>query len=79
VAPDYVDNGKAFVIRVRAEREQFVLAAESAESMLEWVEGLNQGIDISAPLEVRQMPGYWSLRRLSQQSSDGDGCDGEAR
>ena len=62
VAPDYED--RAWIIRVRFEegKQQFLLALGTRETMAEWVEMLNLGIDIAEPLEGREMPEYCARR-----------------
>lgn len=61
IAADY--EKRAFVIRIRAEGEQFLLALGTLSSMLEWVDRLNTAIDISMPLESRRMPRNRTLPR----------------
>lgn len=59
VAADY--KIRPFVIRVRAEAEQFLLAADTLAMMLEWTDKLNAAIAISLPLESRMEPKYRTL------------------
>lgn len=46
---------RKFVFRVRAEAEQFLLLTDTLPSMLEWIEVLNAAINISLPIESREM------------------------
>ncbi|KEQ57476.1 uncharacterized protein M437DRAFT_32670, partial [Aureobasidium melanogenum CBS 110374] len=55
IANDY--KKRNFVIRVRAEAEQFLLEVESLSVLLNVIHVLETAIDISLPLENRKMPG----------------------
>ncbi|EGO03756.1 hypothetical protein SERLA73DRAFT_175379 [Serpula lacrymans var. lacrymans S7.3] len=44
------------VIRVRMEGEQFLLQAHDVPAVVEWIEGLHAGVNISLDLDERVMP-----------------------
>ncbi|GAB7351717.1 hypothetical protein MBLNU459_g2305t1 [Dothideomycetes sp. NU459] len=67
IATDY--GKQPFVIRVRAEAEQFLLSASTLSTMLEWVDKLSAAIDISLPLELRRMPKYRTLPPRSRAAA----------
>lgn len=67
IAADYAK--RKFVFRVRAEAEQFLLAADTLSNMLEWIEVLNTAINISLPLDMRRMPNQKTLPRPSIQGT----------
>lgn len=54
IASDY--KKRRFVIRVRAEAEQFLLEVESLSVLLNVIRVLETAIDLSLPLESRKMP-----------------------
>lgn len=54
IASDY--KKRKFVIRVRAEAEQFLLEVESLPVLLNFINDLETAIDLSLPLESRKMP-----------------------
>lgn len=56
VATDY--HRRSFVLRVRAEGRQFLLAASSLQAMLQWTEKLTEATVISLPLEDRKEPAF---------------------
>lgn len=57
VAADY--HRRSFVLRVRADGRQFLLAVSSCAAMLQWIEKLNEAAAISLPLETRKEPGFY--------------------
>lgn len=65
--PHLFEPVREHVIRLRLETEQFLLCANTAESMLSWLELLCAAIDISAPIEDRSEPRYRSLPRRSRR------------
>ena len=52
-----------FVIRLRAQTEQFLLSCRTLESFLEWIEALSAAVDLAPPLEERSLPRYHTLPR----------------
>ncbi|RPB27695.1 PH domain-like protein [Terfezia boudieri ATCC MYA-4762] len=56
IATDY--KKRHFVIRVRAETEQFLLASKSVDECIAWLEALSAAVDLSPALEERTLPRY---------------------
>ena len=54
LAPDYFR--RSWVIRVRAEGHQFLLACQTQASMLRWYAAMREAIAISLPLDSRKEP-----------------------
>jgi hypothetical protein len=52
-----------FVIRVRAESEQFLLSCETIDTFLFWLESLGAAIDLAPPLDERSLPRYQTIPR----------------
>lgn len=52
-----------FVIRVRAETEQFLLSSKSVDECIAWLEALSAAIDLSPALEERTLPRYQTTPR----------------
>ncbi|KAF2797046.1 hypothetical protein K505DRAFT_236415 [Melanomma pulvis-pyrius CBS 109.77] len=71
--PHLFETVREHVLRLRVETEQFLLCASSQEQMLDWVEKLCAGVDISPPLEDRSEPRYRSLPRRSRRQRVLDG------
>jgi len=61
IASDYVK--KKFVLRVRAEGEQFLMQCSSEDERDAWVESIQAGSSIALALEDRNMPRYITLPR----------------
>ena len=61
IASDYVK--KKFVLRVRAEGEQFLMQCSSEDDRDAWVESIQAGSSIALALEDRNMPRYITLPR----------------
>ena len=61
IATDYVK--KKYVLRVRAEGEQFLMQCASEEERDGWVEAIQAGSSIALALEDRNMPRYVTLPR----------------
>lgn len=61
IASDYVK--KKYVLRVRAEGEQFLMQCSNEEERDAWVEALQAGSSIALALEDRNMPKYVTLPR----------------
>ncbi|EGX47675.1 hypothetical protein AOL_s00083g183 [Orbilia oligospora ATCC 24927] len=60
-ASDY--KKKSYVIRVRAETQQFLLACKTVETFFGWLEALSSGINVALPLEERALPKYQTIPR----------------
>lgn len=52
-----------FVIRVRAETEQFLLSSKSVDECIAWLEALSAAVDLSPALEERTLPRYQTTPR----------------
>jgi hypothetical protein len=61
IATDYVK--KKYVLRVRAEGEQFLMQCSGEEERDAWVEAVQAGSSIALALEDRNMPKYITLPR----------------
>ncbi|KAI9645980.1 hypothetical protein NHQ30_005418 [Ciborinia camelliae] len=61
IAADYVK--KNYVIRVRAEADQFLLSCVKIETFVIWLQSLFIAIDLSMPLDERQIPRDQSIPR----------------
>ncbi|CAN6649982.1 hypothetical protein TRVA0_024S00694 [Trichomonascus vanleenenianus] len=71
-AVDY--SKRPYVIRVRAESEQFLLECASQEDYIIWINVLQMAIDLALPLEERRFPNYRSIprrRRRTEPSHSG--------
>lgn len=53
-ATDY--SKRSFVLRVRAEAEQFMLQLANPIDCISWAHSLQSGIDVALPLDERQLP-----------------------
>lgn len=76
IATDY--GKQPFVIRIRAEAEQFLLSADTLKTMLSWLECLSAAIDISLPLELRRMPRNRTLPRPAGRGAANEGREAYA-
>ncbi|KAM0136693.1 hypothetical protein ACHAP3_004441 [Botrytis cinerea] len=61
IAADYVK--KHYVIRVRAEADQFLLSCVKIETFVTWLQSLFTAINLSMPLDERQIPRDQSIPR----------------
>lgn len=52
-----------FVIRLRAQTEQFLVSCGSQETFLDWLEALSAAVDLSPALEERSLPRYQTIPR----------------
>lgn len=52
-----------FVIRIRAETEQFLLSLKSVDEFIAWLEALSAAVDLSPALEERTLPRYRTIPR----------------
>ncbi|KAE9379690.1 hypothetical protein N431DRAFT_326010 [Stipitochalara longipes BDJ] len=77
IAADYVK--KRFVIRVRAEADQFLLSCHKIETFVLWLQSLFAAIDLAPPLDDREIPRDLSVPRRSRRrvrveaAADGQG------
>jgi hypothetical protein len=65
IAADYVK--RRYVIRVRAEADQFLLSCIEIQTFLLWLESLCAAIDVAPPLDDRKIPEEQSLRRVGRR------------
>jgi hypothetical protein len=63
---------KQYVIRLRAQAEQFVLSCPNLEVFLDWLEALSAAIDVAPSLEERSLPRYRTLPRSRRRRATGD-------
>ncbi|QSZ30653.1 hypothetical protein DSL72_000211 [Monilinia vaccinii-corymbosi] len=61
IAADYVK--KKYVIRVRAEADQFLLSCVQIETFITWLRSLSTAIDLAMPLDERRTPRDQSIPR----------------
>ncbi|KAI9806249.1 MAG: hypothetical protein M1825_006364 [Sarcosagium campestre] len=54
IAEDYVK--RPYVIRIRAETDQFLLSCDDTNTFIHWLESLNVAIGLALPLEERSLP-----------------------
>ncbi|KAF3922109.1 hypothetical protein ABW20_dc0110370 [Dactylellina cionopaga] len=74
-ASDY--KKRSYVIRLRAETQQFLLACKTVETFFSWLEALSSGINVALPLEERALPKYQTIprrrrRRRNQEATAQD-------
>ncbi|EPS38689.1 hypothetical protein H072_7509 [Dactylellina haptotyla CBS 200.50] len=69
-ASDY--KKRSYVIRIRAETQQFLLACKTVETFFSWLEGLSSGINVSLPLEERVLPKYQTIPRRRRRRRNHD-------
>ncbi|KAI9742792.1 MAG: hypothetical protein M1818_003521 [Claussenomyces sp. TS43310] len=65
MAADYTK--RRYVIRVRAETDQFLLSCIEIETFLLWLESLSAAIDLAPPLEERKIPIDTSMPRTRRR------------
>ena len=58
---------KRYVIRVRAETDQFLLSCFKIETFVNWLQSLFAAIDIAPPLDSRSLPRDFSIPRARQR------------
>ncbi|KAH8817213.1 hypothetical protein F5884DRAFT_665741 [Xylogone sp. PMI_703] len=68
IAADYTK--RRYVIRVRAEADQFLLACSELETFVEWLQALFAAIDLAPPLEERSIPRDQSVPRARRDDED---------
>ncbi|ANB14307.1 hypothetical protein AWJ20_5272 [Sugiyamaella lignohabitans] len=64
LAVDY--KKRPFVIRLRAEGEQFLLLSSSEQECVDWAHAIQMGIDLALPLDERKIPLNQSVPRRSR-------------
>ncbi|KAL2074152.1 hypothetical protein VTL71DRAFT_7930 [Oculimacula yallundae] len=70
IAADYLK--KRFVIRVRAEADQFLLSCNKIETFVLWLQSLFAAIDLAPPLDDREIPRDLSIpRRIRRRARAG--------
>ncbi|EPQ66352.1 hypothetical protein BGT96224_3230 [Blumeria graminis f. sp. tritici 96224] len=70
IATDYnksATSRKRYVIRVRAETEQFLLSCANLEIFVTWIQSLSAAIDLATPLDDREYPEDFSLPRRQRR------------
>ncbi|KAF3901580.1 hypothetical protein ABW21_db0203119 [Orbilia brochopaga] len=70
-ASDY--KKRSYVIRIRAETQQFLLACKTVDVFFSWLEGLSSGINMALPLEERDLPKYQTIPRRRRRRRNHDG------
>jgi len=65
IAADYYK--KRYVIRVRAETDQFLLSCSKIETFVHWLQSLFAAIDIAPPLDTRPLPRDYSIPRTRRR------------
>ncbi|KAL3425226.1 hypothetical protein PVAG01_04507 [Phlyctema vagabunda] len=61
IAADYLK--RPYVIRVRAEGDQFLLSCKRIETFVQWLQSLCAAIDLAPPLDEREIPKDHSVPR----------------
>ncbi|ETS01467.1 hypothetical protein M419DRAFT_99681 [Trichoderma reesei RUT C-30] len=64
IAADY--KKRRYVIRVRAETDQFLLACIELSTFVKWLECLFAAIDVAAPIDERDFPRDMSIPRIQR-------------
>lgn len=59
-------NRRRYVIRVRAETDQFLLSCVELSTFVKWLNGLFAAIDVAAPIEERDFPRDMSIPRIQR-------------
>ncbi|KAI5795689.1 hypothetical protein EDC01DRAFT_782217 [Geopyxis carbonaria] len=72
-AADYTK--KNYVIRLRAQDQQFLLSCVTLEPFLEWLEALAAAIDLSPSLEERSLPRNQTLPRRRRRRNQATGAN----
>ena len=57
---------RRYVIRVRAETDQFLLSCVELSTFLKWLEALFSAIDVAAPIDEREFPRDQSIPRIQR-------------
>ncbi|KAI9166667.1 PH domain-containing protein [Paramyrothecium foliicola] len=64
IAADY--KKRRYVIRIRAETDQFLLSCVELSTFVKWLESLFAAIDIAAPIDDRDFPRDMSIPRIQR-------------
>ncbi|WYZ40186.1 hypothetical protein EsH8_IV_000527 [Colletotrichum jinshuiense] len=64
IAADY--KKRRYVIRVRAETDQFLISCVELSTMVKWLEALFAAIDVAAPIDDRDYPRDQSIPRIQR-------------
>ncbi|OAA53116.1 spectrin beta [Niveomyces insectorum RCEF 264] len=64
IAADYVK--RRYVVRIRAEADQFLLACVELETFVHWLDALFAALSIAAPIDERDFPRDQSIPRLQR-------------
>ncbi|KAL2213192.1 PH domain-like protein [Sarocladium strictum] len=64
IAADY--KKRRYVIRIRAEEDQFLLCCIELETFVKWLECLFAAIDVAAPIDDRDFPRDMSIPRMQR-------------
>lgn len=65
--PKLTFHRKRYVIRVRAEADQFLLSCPKIETLVLWLQSLFAAIDLAFPLDDRQIPRDFSIPRARRR------------
>lgn len=57
---------RRYVIRIRAETDQFLLSCVELSTFVKWLEGLFAAIDVATPLDDRDFPRDMSIPRIQR-------------
>jgi len=77
IAADYLK--KRYVIRVRAEADQFLLSCHKIETFVLWLQSLFAAIDLAPPLDDREIPRDLSVPRRSRRRIRAEAVDNSGR
>ncbi|KAI5465533.1 hypothetical protein BGZ63DRAFT_411095 [Mariannaea sp. PMI_226] len=64
IAADY--KKRRYVIRIRAETDQFLISCIELSTFIKWLEGLFAAIDVATPLDDRDFPRDMSIPRVQR-------------
>ncbi|CAK7267256.1 hypothetical protein SEPCBS57363_002500 [Sporothrix epigloea] len=64
IAADY--EKRRYVIRIRAEADQFLLACVELETFIQWLDALFAALSVAAPIDERDFPRDQSIPRLQR-------------
>lgn len=64
IAADY--HKRRYVIRIRAETDQFLISCVELETFVKWLECLFAAIDVAAPIDERDFPRDQSIPRIQR-------------
>ncbi|KAK7418861.1 hypothetical protein QQX98_003723 [Neonectria punicea] len=64
IAADY--KKRRYVIRIRAETDQFLLSCVELSTFIKWLEGFFAAIDVATPLDDRDFPRDMSIPRIQR-------------